>query len=387
MRPGARRAQRDDPAWRVGAPTRIRQCATGRPVRAASAAASRSAWSNPRARRRSGCVGTGTRTTGGASSPGGALATTWAAITSATPSAARNFSACTSERAGPSKATGAHARATGEPAAGQRAPHGDGSPQRGQRAPRRKRTWARHAEHSGWPAVTVARQHQHEGGASAAPRAASTSRMRARSRSTQPCSPGERHVSTARLRQSCAVAADASWTFDPGAIALVGLATALYVPRWRRVRAQYGARGASYARLTAFAGGVLTLVAALISPIDRLGEQAFAMHMTQHILLLDIAPILFIVSLTKMILRPATRRLQRLEHAAGPLAHPVFAVVLYVAVMWTWHIPALYDAALSHPAIHALEHTFFMTAGVLYWWHLLSPIRSRYRLTGMGPVV
>jgi cytochrome c oxidase assembly factor CtaG len=183
------------------------------------------------------------------------------------------------------------------------------------------------------------------------------------------------------------VAADASWTFDPGAIALVGLATALYVPRWRRVRAQYGARGASYWRLTAFAGGVLTLVAALISPIDRLGEQSFAMHMSQHILLLDIAPILFIVSLTKMILRPATRRLQRLEHAAGPLAHPVFAVVLYVAVMWTWHVPALYDAALSHPTVHALEHTFFMTAGVLYWWHLLSPIRSRYRLTGMGPVV
>jgi cytochrome c oxidase assembly factor CtaG len=153
------------------------------------------------------------------------------------------------------------------------------------------------------------------------------------------------------------------------------------------VRARYGDRGASYWRLTAFAGGVLTLVAALISPIDRLGEQSFAMHMSQHILLLDIAPILFIVSLTKMILRPATRRLQRLEHAAGPLAHPVFAVVLYVAVMWTWHVPALYDAALSHPTVHALEHTFFMTAGVLYWWHLLSPIRSRYRLTGMGPVV
>ena len=92
------------------------------------------------------------------------------------------------------------------------------------------------------------------------------------------------------------MAADASWTFDPGAIALVGLATALYVPRWRRVRARHGARGASYGRLTAFVGGVLTLVVALMSPIDRLGEQAFSMHMVQHILLLDIAPILFIVS-------------------------------------------------------------------------------------------
>jgi putative membrane protein len=183
------------------------------------------------------------------------------------------------------------------------------------------------------------------------------------------------------------VAADASWTFDPGAIALVGLAAALYVPRWRRVRSKYGARGAPIGRLVAFIGGALTLVAALISPIDRLGEQAFAMHMVQHILLLDIAPILFIVSLTKVILRPATRRLQRLEHAAGPLAHPVFAVALYVAVMWSWHVPSLYDAALRHPIVHAFEHTCFMTAGLLYWWHLLSPIRSRYRLSGMGPVV
>jgi putative membrane protein len=183
------------------------------------------------------------------------------------------------------------------------------------------------------------------------------------------------------------VAADASWTFDPGALALVGLAAAAYLPRWRRVRIKHGPRAAPIGRLLAFIAGLLTLIAALISPIDRLGEQAFVMHMLQHILLLDVVPILLIVSLTKVILRPATRRLQRLERAAGPLAHPVAAVVLYVGVMWAWHIPALYDAALEHPFVHALEHTFFMSAGVLYWWHLLSPIRSRTRLTGMGPVL
>jgi putative membrane protein len=183
------------------------------------------------------------------------------------------------------------------------------------------------------------------------------------------------------------VAADASWTLDPGALALIGLATAAYVPRWRRVRARTGARGAPIGRLLAFTGAILTLFAALVSPIDRLGEQAFTMHMVQHILLLDVAPILFVVSLTKVILRPATRRLQRLERAAGPLAHPAFAVVLYVAVMWGWHIPALYDAALEHPAIHAFEHTCFMSAGLLYWWHLLSPIRSRTLMRGMSPVL
>ena len=34
-----------------------------------------------------------------------------------------------------------------------------------------------------------------------------------------------------------------------------------------------------------------------------------------------------------------------------------------------------------------LEHVSFAAAGLLYWWHLLSPIRTRLRLGGMGPVL
>ena len=55
-------------------------------------------------------------------------------------------------------------------------------------------------------------------------------------------------------------------------------------------------------------------------------------------------------------------------------------------MMWFWHVPALYDAALEHAAVHVLEHDCFLSAGLLYWWHLLSPIRGRH-LGGMGPVV
>ena len=180
--------------------------------------------------------------------------------------------------------------------------------------------------------------------------------------------------------------ADTSWTFDPGPIALIALASYLYVPRWVKVRRHDGPRAAGGWRLAAFCSATLTLVAALLSPIDRLGEQAFVMHMVQHVLLLDVAPILFICSLTKVILRPATRRLQGLERALGPFGHPAVAVVLYVAVMWAWHVPAMYDAALEHSTIHVVEHVTFMSAGLLYWWHLLSPIRSRLRMGGMWPV-
>jgi cytochrome c oxidase assembly factor CtaG len=168
-------------------------------------------------------------------------------------------------------------------------------------------------------------------------------------------------------------------------IALVGYVV-VYVARWRTSRRQGGARAAGGWRLVSWCAGVLTLLVALISPVDRLGEQLASMHMVQHLLIADIAPILLTLGLTRWILRPATRRIHRIERAAGPFASPWFGVVAYVGAMWLWHVPAMYDAALNHGFVHTLEHLTFAAAGLLYWWHLLSPIRSRLRLGGMAPL-
>jgi cytochrome c oxidase assembly factor CtaG len=179
---------------------------------------------------------------------------------------------------------------------------------------------------------------------------------------------------------------DASWTFEPGVIALVLVVGAAYLHRWRVVRAHDGARAAGVGRLVLFMSGLAGIIAALISPIDRLADQILTMHMVQHVILLDFVPILLILGLTKAILRPVTRRLQPVENAAGLLGHPVVAAVLYISSMAVWHIPALYDAALEHAPIHVLEHVCFMTAGLLYWWHLIGPLRSRLRASGMQPI-
>ena len=179
----------------------------------------------------------------------------------------------------------------------------------------------------------------------------------------------------------------ATWTFDPGPILLLGTITTAYVVRWRAARREAGTRAVSVTRLCVFLLGIACAAVALISPVDALAAKLFVMHMVQHVLLLDFSAIFCILGLTKVLLRPVTRRVQRLERAAGPIGHPIFAICFYVASMWVWHIPAMYDAALSHPAVHVLEHLTFASAGALYWWHLLSPIRSRHRLGGMGPVV
>jgi putative membrane protein len=181
-----------------------------------------------------------------------------------------------------------------------------------------------------------------------------------------------------------------SWTLSPGVLVVAALVAWIYVRRWRQVRTSGSPRAAAEApvwRLCCFIASVLTAMIALISPIDALADQLFFMHMIQHMLLLDAVPILAIVGLTKVILRPVTRAVHDLERRAGPFAHPAFAVLLYVAVIWSWHIPAAYDLAVTHPVVHVLEHTTFVIAGSLYWWHLLSPIRARMRLNGMGPIV
>jgi putative membrane protein len=190
-----------------------------------------------------------------------------------------------------------------------------------------------------------------------------------------------------RVRQSAGMAPDASWTFDPGVVLALALYLGLYLVRWKRARTLDEPHPPSVGRLLVFLTGIVVLVAALCSPIDRLAEQILAMHMVQHVLLLDVAPILLILGLTKVLLRPATRRIHRIEQRVGWLAAPLFAVVLYTAAMWIWHVPALYDAAAEHSGIHVLEHLTFALAGFLYWWHLLSPVSTRLRREGTTPIV
>jgi putative membrane protein len=154
------------------------------------------------------------------------------------------------------------------------------------------------------------------------------------------------------------------WSFEPLQIVPTVVVAVLYfrrartlaqrglpVPRWRQV---------------SFWLGIGLVVLALNSPIDALGEEHFFfMHMLQHQLLGDLAPLCFVAGMTGPILRPvlALPIVDRLRVLAHPLvALPIWAVDLYV-----WHIPFLYDGALHHNSVHAVEHFLFFTCGCLMW--------------------
>jgi putative membrane protein len=177
------------------------------------------------------------------------------------------------------------------------------------------------------------------------------------------------------------------WLSDPFVLVPLAFFTGLYLWRFVHARREAGGRGAGPLQLLAFAGALIALLVALVSPLDGLGEDyLFSAHMVQHVLLGDIAPLLALLALSRVILRPATRRLVRVEKALGPLANPVTGIVLWLVFMYLWHVPALYDAAAQNALIHLLEHASFFAAGVALWWPLVQPVPMRRPLTGMQPL-
>jgi putative membrane protein len=158
------------------------------------------------------------------------------------------------------------------------------------------------------------------------------------------------------------------WTLDPAGLAACLLAATAYASRARTLHRR--GHPVPPVRLLAFAAGLLLLVLALVSPLDTIGEsRLFSVHMAQHLVIGDLAPLLLVLGLSGPLLRPllAVRWLWRLR----ALTFPLVALPLWAADLWVWHLPLLYDGALRHQALHALEHVCFLTGGLLLWTALL----------------
>jgi cytochrome c oxidase assembly factor CtaG len=177
-----------------------------------------------------------------------------------------------------------------------------------------------------------------------------------------------------------------AWNWSPPLLLGLGLALALHAlgsrALWER-----GARGRGGVlwHAAAFAGGVAALGIALISPLDALGAALLAGHMAQHTLLtLVAAPLLVLGAPLAALAWSLPRRWRRalgrrrpawLRAAWGQLTGTPAALALHSAVLWLWHMPALYEAALASPALHALEHACLLGTGLLFWWAILGARR------------
>ncbi|HVL96564.1 MAG TPA: cytochrome c oxidase assembly protein [Solirubrobacteraceae bacterium] len=172
---------------------------------------------------------------------------------------------------------------------------------------------------------------------------------------------------------------------DPAVI--VGLATAegLYL-RALRVLGRRGVR-VPRRQIALFHLGIALWAAGLLSPIHPLGEELLSFHMAQHLLIADLAaplllagvrnPVLMFL-LPRDVLVPLARR-ARLRALFRTLRRPLVAIPLYVLVLYGWHFGVMFEAAVRHAPVHALQHASFIGIGVLVWWSVLEPKRRRLR--------
>lgn len=168
---------------------------------------------------------------------------------------------------------------------------------------------------------------------------------------------------------------------EPTQLLPIVLVAVLYAGRARRLGRQ--GRPPPRWKLACFGAGLVVLLVALESPIDRIGEERlFSVHMLQHVLIGDVAPFLIVLGLSGPLLRPVLALPGALRLRA--LTHPFVALPLWMAILAAWHIPYLYDAALAHPAVHAVQHTLFFVAGALVW-SVLFQVLPGPRWFGTGP--
>lgn len=161
------------------------------------------------------------------------------------------------------------------------------------------------------------------------------------------------------------------WTLDPLQLAPIVLVTFAYGMRARTLRR----RGTPMHvwRIVLFGTGIALLLLAFVSPIAAIGErELFSVHMLQHVMIGDLAPLCLLAGLSGPMLRPllALRPVERLR----VLANPVIALPIWAANLYLWHLPVLYESAVQYSALHALEHVFFFTAGVIVWLPVLETL-------------
>ncbi len=174
-----------------------------------------------------------------------------------------------------------------------------------------------------------------------------------------------------------------AWSFDPLVLVLAVVAVVFFVSGWRRLRRRRPEL-APPSRLALFLAGVAVVVVGLVSPLDAIAEEYLqSAHMLQHVLIADLGVVLALLAvrgplsmffLPRDLLAPLARA-QPLRRSLSFLLRPRVAVPLWVAVLVVWHVPAMYDAALRHPAVHRVEHMSFVVVGALVWTLLIDPAR------------
>jgi putative membrane protein len=156
--------------------------------------------------------------------------------------------------------------------------------------------------------------------------------------------------------------------------ALAAVTALVYLRGWLSLRNAFPTLIPGW-RLAAFMSGLLSVWAALASPLATLDHRSLTIHMIKHLLLMTVAaplvlagapvfplvcglPKLFIKGYPRF--RPPARWLkQRL---------PLLCWLAGTGAVIGWHLTVAFELGMRSLWVHSLEDFCFLIAGLLFWW-------------------
>lgn len=178
------------------------------------------------------------------------------------------------------------------------------------------------------------------------------------------------------------------WIFDPVLIGGLVTLALVYFLLTGPLRKRY-APGEAFPKRKAlwFYGAVVLLYLTDGSPLHDLSElYSFSAHMVQHMLLAYVAPVLLLRGLPDWLLRPLLLH-PYIKPVAKVLTNPVVTFLAFSLFFSLWHLPVIYEAALTNSLVHHTEHVLFLFTALMLWWPLLSPLPELPRLSHAGALV
>jgi putative membrane protein len=191
------------------------------------------------------------------------------------------------------------------------------------------------------------------------------------------------------------------WRWRPEVALPLAIAVVVYAVGWARLARRTPARLrlAAMARLALALTGLVVIAVALLGLHDAAHER-FLAHMVQHVLLMMVGvPLLLLADPlsaalwalpagTRATVRTLLVRRSPARRGWDTLTRMPVAWTLYAIVLWAWHLPAAYDAALALGWLHDLEHLTFALAALVFWWPVIAPApRSTTPPTAVARVV
>ena len=125
-------------------------------------------------------------------------------------------------------------------------------------------------------------------------------------------------------------------------------------------------------RQLCFGASLAVLAAADLPPLAGVAEDVLVGHMAQHLLIGDLAGLLFALGLTGPVLQPVLA-IPWLRWVRA-LGNPLVAFPLWAASLYLWHLAVLYEGVLDSSLLHLAQHASFFSFGLAMWLPLVGPL-------------